>query len=288
MTLSVGFLVAYDYKYLEYALPLVYNHCEHIVLTIDKNHLTLTGQKFTINSDFFIWVNAIDVNRKVTWNEEAFFKEGLTPLEVILGMRNSMLGRMPRSDWYIQLDADEYFINFSGFRDWLSKLPPQAGISVIRVAWKTMFKQTKGGFLMVEGRKEQTNVALNIPENTSERNHKDAVPIEAPFYMVHQSWARSQSEVAIKIMNWSHTRDFDTSPFLNFWNGLSHRNYRYVRNFHPLTGPIWPFLTLVPAKDVVDLVSWYEKYPSQSLAAPPLPLWYRLKNKLRRLFIPTT
>mgnify|MGYP007128966661 CR=1 FL=1 len=50
--IAVGFLIAYDYEYLKYSLPCVYNSADKIILAIDSNRNTLTGNNFQFDENF--------------------------------------------------------------------------------------------------------------------------------------------------------------------------------------------------------------------------------------------
>ena len=62
--IKVGFLVSYDFKYLYRSIPLVYNDADLIVLAVDKERLTWSGNPLVIDPDFFEWVQKFDVLKK--------------------------------------------------------------------------------------------------------------------------------------------------------------------------------------------------------------------------------
>jgi hypothetical protein len=257
--IAIGILLAYDYAYLYQSLPLVYGAADKIVLTIDSQRKTLTGQSFEVVDKFFTWVSTFDTACKVSWLEQPFYQEGLNPTEVIMNMRNAMLQAMQPADWYVQLDADEYFLDFPGFVQFLQALPPSAKPQLVQCNWKTIFKKVAGGYLLIGGKAETVPIAINLPENTSERSHRDATLIQAPQYILHQSWARSPEEIWQKINNWSHSRDFDGKKFYRFWTRVNAFNYRYVRYFHPIHAPIWPFLEMVKGENVEALICYFQE-----------------------------
>ena len=61
----------------------------------------------------------------------------------------------------------------------------------------------------------------------------------------HFSWGRTREELVQKVTNWGHAHDFDTARFLELWDRVDLTNYKTIRNFHPLYGPLWPGLTAV-------------------------------------------
>lgn len=282
--IAVGFLVAYDYAFLYHALPLVYADSDKIVLTIDSGYKTLTGKNYQVDPFFFDWVKTFDTENKISWLRKAFYNEDLSPTQVIMCMRNEMLNAMSPADWYVQLDSDEYFLDFKGFVQYLKQMPHSDHIQLVLCKWRTLFKQTPGGYLTIGGTAEEVPIAINRPHNTSERSHNEATIIQSQFFILHQSWARSRDEIAKKIVNWSHTLDFNTDEFYGFWMGCNERNYRWQRHFHPLHPPIWPFLEFVPASSIDALIDYYIQYPPMENSTPLLPWHLRLKNKFERIF----
>lgn len=283
MIISIGFLVAYDYGFLEQSLPYVYGHTDHIILCMDKSRLSLTGQPYFFDEGFKDQIRQFDTDRKIIWLEKDFYAAGSSPQQVVMRMRNEMLRCMPPSDWYIQLDTDEYFLDFGGFRQWLEQTGKRPVPTMVQVAWKTMFKQLGKGFLMIGGRKESIGVAINIPVNTGERQHEQAAREEAPFTLLHQSWARGEREIRQKIANWSHARDFDGEAFFRTWQQCGSGNYRFYRNFHPIHGPNWEYLEWVEAAGINELLSHYRVHPPRYEPAPPLPLWFRMKKFVQKM-----
>ncbi|MCA8828996.1 hypothetical protein, partial [Hymenobacter pini] len=87
--------------------------------------------------------------------------------------------------------------------------------------------------------------------------------VHAPFFIVHQSWARSAGEIEQKISNWGHKNDFDTQAYFQFWNNLSKLNYAGVRNFRYLYPETWPSLGYVPGSSIPELVAYYAANPPQ-------------------------
>ncbi len=281
--IAVGFLVSYDFDLLRYSLPLVYTYADKIVLAIDSRRKTFTGSSFAFDELFKTWIDAFDKEKKIQWLEEAFFKEGLTPFEVVLAKRNRMLEVMQPADWFIQLDADEYFTDFGGFMCYLKAIDPGARKLAVSVKWKTIFKEVSSGFLMIAGRTERIQIATNFPEYTVERGNEAAENMDSDFFMLHQSWARSESEIKTKVENWSHANDFDTSLFYEKWQTCNHRNYKRYINFHPIHNLLWPRLEKVKAPSIEALIHHYTENPPGEERPNPKPVWGRIKTSIKQL-----
>ncbi|QGW29709.1 hypothetical protein [Phnomibacter ginsenosidimutans] len=278
--IAVGFLVAYDFEYLKYALPSIYAAADKIILAIDLNRNTLTGEKFHFDDSFKQWVQHEDVNSKIEWLEKPFYQTGQSPLETIMYMRNQLLDAMRPADWYIQIDADEYFLDFSSFVNELQRLPCNSGPTVVYCYWKTIFKKLGHQYLLIAGNPEAFPVATNRPFNTSERNIDNAEKIQCKQFVLHQSWARSEQEIAKKINSWSHAQDFDTVDFFHRWQAVNGWNYKLYRYFHPLHAPIWPYLERVQADSIPALIEHYRHQPPVEQPLPALSWPQKVLKKI--------
>ena len=113
--IQVGFLVSYDYELLKNSLPRVYEESDTIILAIDKERKTWNGDSFSINDSFFAWIKEIDILNKVSIYEDDFYVADLSTMECEVRERKMLSEKMGIGNWLIQLDADEYFIDFEGF-----------------------------------------------------------------------------------------------------------------------------------------------------------------------------
>ena len=113
--IQVGFLVSYDYDLLRNAIPLVYDFADSIFLAIDIDRKTWNGESFNIENDFFGWIKEIDIKDKIIIYEDNFYQPNLTTMQCEVRERKLLANKMGIGNWIVQLDADEYFINFARF-----------------------------------------------------------------------------------------------------------------------------------------------------------------------------
>src|SRR6478609_4788130 len=114
--IKVGFCIAYDWYLLEYSLPLIYDASDTICLSIDANRTSWSGLKYSFDEEgFHALINRIDAKRKIQSLEENFHNASLTPMQNEIRQRNRMADFMGEGGWHIQLDCDEYFIDYEGF-----------------------------------------------------------------------------------------------------------------------------------------------------------------------------
>ena len=66
MQINVGILMSYDYECLKQSLPLIYENSDRIVLALDENYNTWSGNKFEVDPDFFDWIKILSLTSDVT------------------------------------------------------------------------------------------------------------------------------------------------------------------------------------------------------------------------------
>lgn len=268
--IKIAFCVAYDWHFLEYSLPLVYNNADSICLAIDKDRISWTGNRFEFDEEGFAkLVKKIDVDKKISIFEDDFHLPGLSPMENEVRQRKLMANQLGSDEgWHIQLDSDEYFLNFEGFVQYLKKLNPRRAINVC-CPWITLYKRIDEGFLMVNPQTfkqvEFIPIATNRPDyehgrrNGHFNHHTD-------FAILHQSWARSKEEVWQKLNNWGHRYDSDIDAYFKLWDNASANNYKDYKNFNQTTPDAWPSLALLPiGKDepIVELIKNKVELPAK-------------------------
>jgi len=243
--IKAGYLISYDYKYVKTSLPRIYPDVDEIFFAVDVNGKTWSGEDLEISNDFWDWVKEFDADHKITIYRDEFYRAGLTPMECDTRERNMLGMKMGEADWYIQIDSDEYFVDFATFinklKEYAADIPTSVYCSVA-----TLFKQLSDGFLLIDESFETLSFATNHPvydlarNNTSGNQH-----VYWDDLVLHQSWARSSKEIALKLANWSHKNDFNTESFYKLWTAIDEYNYYCLADFHPLNPKTWPRLTMM-------------------------------------------
>jgi hypothetical protein len=262
IVIKVGLCVAYDWPLLRHSLPLIYDPADVILITIDKNRRSWTGQYFEFDgATFSEMIKKMDPKGKIKIVEENFYSPDLSPMENEVYQRNRMAGLMGDGGWHIQIDCDEYFLNFTDFAAMLKKKNEKfQGKLNICCPFLILFKEVKNGFLLVSGVKsgnyEFVPVATRQPFYEFGRrngyfNH------HSRFFILHQSWARSEKEIKSKLNNWGHFNDFDSVKFIDLWKSADESNYSRIKNFHPIKPVNWPGLELVRASDINSLIGYF-------------------------------
>lgn len=238
--------VAYDYWLSLRTVSLVYDYADTIQIALDKSRLTWTGEKFTIRTDYWTALKEIDVDDKIYIYEDEFFEEGQRPIVTDTKQRIRMAERAGEGGWHIQLDADEYFINFKQFVQFLRRCENHYGEQPVdvSVSFISMFKKDIAGFFVVWPPTELYPVATNKPDykNVRSSHQNGRVNVKADSFILHDTWSRDEKSLATKLASWGHLRDFNVASYLQFWRSVDSSNYKYLCNFHPIDPRQWPKL----------------------------------------------
>jgi glycosyltransferase involved in cell wall biosynthesis len=269
--IKVGMLLSYDYEFLKTSLPCIYKHADQITLAMDDYQRTWSGNSFIIDSSFFDWLANFDIDNKIAIYRDNFYKPELSPSQNDTRERNMLAEFMGFGGWHVQIDADEYFIDFSSFANFLKEQShylnnPQENPITFVANLITLYKQTQEGFLYIDGGYESVHIATNMPRYEYIR-HTNQDYKYSNFFLFHQSWARSEEEIYFKLKNWGHTNDFDIETYFEKWKDINENNYVNIRNFHPLSSSIWKELSYCKGLNVEQFI---ENFLEQQ--KPTLPL----------------
>jgi len=262
MQVNVGFLVSYDYQYLKQSIPLVYQDADRIVLALDKDSRTWNGNTFEIAAEFFDWIKEFDKDGKIEFYRDDFYDPSLTTIQNDTRERTMLAEYMGKGNWYIQLDADELFVNFKGFVAYLKAHPeylinPEKNKVQIFLFFVNLFKKLPDGYLYVKSPFETGTVATNFIGYKNARISKFR-KLYLPFFIVHNTWARENEEIYFKLNNWGHNKDFNVEEYFSFWKNINKDNYESLRNVHPVAPEKWKSLGFCPTPDITKVVSYFE------------------------------
>lgn len=95
--IKVGYFVSYDYEYLLTSVKTRYDYVDKIVLAIDVNRQTWSGNKFYIPQSFFDSIKEYDKRNIIEFYCEEFYIPHLTPMECEVRERNLVLKMLGRS-----------------------------------------------------------------------------------------------------------------------------------------------------------------------------------------------
>lgn len=261
MPIKTAFLLSYDHEMLKRSLPLVYKASDMIVLSTDIDRRTYTGNTYHIPDAFFEWVKEIDVDQKIRIHEDRFYVPDVRPMVSEVRQRNMIAELMGPGGWHVQIDADEYFVDFEAFvrqlRRFEQRLEPGEKVTV-HANWISLFKQVEAGYLVALCRHgyETFWPATNHPKYTTGRISAGNKALFTDHFVIHETLARGREDLVMKLNNWSHSADFDREAYLRRYDAIDGANYADQRNVHWRTPEVWSRLALIPAQDMDGVVEY--------------------------------
>ncbi len=282
-TIKVGFCVAYDWALLQNSVPRIYPWADSICLSIDKHRKTWAGKSYEFDEQAFkAWVKSVDTANKISVYEDNFSLPSLTPIENDNRQRTLMADFMGQGGWHVQIDSDEYFLDFEGFVHYLKQLRGSSHVNIC-CNWISLIKKVKGGFLYV---KQPGNNFETMPFATRQPKYENArrngyFNHISPFFVIHETWARGEEELWAKLNSWGHKNDFHKESYFALWKSLDASNYRYVVNFHPIQPDVWPALAFGEGETVTEFIDNLQK--SRPFFIPSTALYLKNSRNLSRL-----
>lgn len=254
--IQVGFLMSYDYKLLKNSIPLVYKEADSITIALDDNLRTWTGEKFEVEENFFQWLTSFDKEKKINIYRDDFFDSSLNAMENEVKERKMLASKMGVGNWIIQIDSDEYFVDFKKFTEELklrNTYLNNPGKNQIQIAgyYINLYKYTDDGILYVSKPRNQ-KFATNYPGYITGRNTKKQV-IYIPVIVIHECLSRSEEEIRTKFTNWGHSHQVDVEKFLEKWRKINHSNYDKSENFFYLEPEKWKKLNYVKGNTFTEI-----------------------------------
>lgn len=284
--IKVGYLLSYDYSYIITSLKHIYKYVDSIVISYDINNKTWAGNNIQIPESFFLEIKKFDNLHKIIFYPDTFYVAGMQPMELETRQRNMMAEKLGLHGWHIQIDSDEYAYDFQKITKFLRKNKYLLRIAKekhfnFQVNFVTLFKQNDEGFFVITPFEEKCMLITNYPKYEYARLTRKEQTLSLNYYLIHQSWARGESEIEEKINNWGHKNDFDTSVFLAQWKSLNAGNYLDFKDFHPLDKSQWKQLSFFPAKNIDEFIfSFSKEYPQTDLhleisSTKKIKFWFR-------------
>jgi len=279
--IKVGMLVSYDYEMIKNSLPPIYDHADKIVLAVDKDGKTWAGNDIHISDDFWQWLKDFDTQHKIEIYRDSFYVDGLTAMQCDTRERAMLAKYMGDGGWHIQVDSDEYFVDFKHFVDFLHYLDTRKRyINCVIIEWLILFKRTSKGFLIIKDNGGYIHLATTKPQHRG--TCRTMIRPHAILYsqkIIHDSWARTEDEMLVKLNNWGHNTDFDTDGYFHYWKAINEKNYMFIKNFHPLQNDTWQGLNYIEANNIHDMLFYLKKTENKELLQAK-PIQTKLKKFL--------
>lgn len=172
--IQVGFLMSYDYELLKKSIPPVYSEADSIFIALDQNFKTWSGGNFEVAEDFFKWIDSFDMENKISIYKDDFYDSELNAMQNEVRERKMLASKMGSGNWIIQIDSDEYFLDFKKFveilrsKDQFLEQPEKNPIQIAGL-YVNLYKYTEDGILYIDTSRNQ-KFATNYPDYKTGRN----------------------------------------------------------------------------------------------------------------------
>lgn len=270
---SVISLISYDAnRFLPQSIERYYEYVDEIVLGIDKDRITWSGNDFSIDEDA-LWkeLQQIDGDGKISIIEEDFHQSKVA-IENDNYERN-FLKEQCSHDWIFSFDADEMLVNAKDFfYEYCPLVERYRHKADILMTWATPYKVVED-----EEGNSQTLVIANedgspfFGENQGMVTSKDSTftyarwtdksasghnRLMSPLVALHWSLCRPDKELHEKIHNIGHSDLVEKDPFYQIWSQVTYDNYHELQNFKTsgLGEQQWPRLEAIPSLHVEDYI----------------------------------
>ncbi len=271
--IQVGFLMSYDYELLKKSIPPVYSESDTIFIALDKNQKSWSGKKFDIDPAFFSWLRDFDHDNKIVFYRENFFDPSLNPMQNEVREREMLGKKMGLGNWIIQIDSDEYFLDFRAFikelraRDSYLDNPERTPIQIAGY-FINLYKYVDQGLLYVDEVRNQ-KFATNFPNYKTGRNTRTRI-IYTKNLVLHECLSRSEEEIKTKFRNWGHSHQVNFKKFIEKWRQVNAENYREYQNFFYLEPKKWKNLAFIKGQTISEILNNLDR---RSLGPSSVYLW---------------
>lgn len=255
--IHVGFLLSYDYEKLKKSIPPVYEHADAIFVAMDHKNRTWSGEVFDVDPSFFDWLREFDKENKIEIYKDDFYDSSLIAIENDNRERHMLSLKMGIGNWLVQVDSDEYFVDFGKYVKDLRRFDsyldnPEKKNIQIAAYLINLYKYTDQGVLYV---KEPTRgiMATNYPNYKVARNTRKRI-VYTQNILLHESIARDEEELVLKLDNWGHNIEVhDKQAFLDKWRTTNKSNYKERENFFYIEPEKWKTLEFCEGETIDEI-----------------------------------
>ena len=264
---SVISLISYDAAYLPESVSKYYNYVDEIILGVDKNRTTWSGNSFSFDENK-LWadLSAIDGDSKISIIEEDFVKSQIA-IENDNYERNFLKAQCT-NDWIFSIDADEYLVNPKDFfYNYCPLVERYYNKADICMTWATPYKTINDATLVIADEDGTPFFGENQGMTTSKDStftyarwtDKSAAGhnrLMSPLVAIHWSLCRDKDALHEKINNIGHSDLVENDPFYQIWSQVTLENYEELHNFKSsgLGTAQWPTLRAIKTEQVADYI----------------------------------
>ncbi len=257
---SVISLISYDASYLVSSIKSYYNYVDEIVLGLDKDRISWSGNKFSFDEDK-LWkeLSTIDGDNKIEVVEGNFHRSAV-PIENDNYERN-FLKEQCSNDWIFSFDADEILVNADDFFNKFCPIVENYDVDLM-FYWILPYKRVEDDEILVISKEDRKSIPNNEVQGFTTLKHNtfnycrwtnNQKRIQSPLAILHWSFCRPEDELDLKINNFGHSIESKQDPFYDIQAKVDINNYTQLRNFKTSNmGPQWESLLKIKEKDLLD------------------------------------
>jgi hypothetical protein len=251
---SVISLISYDAAYLASSIKTYYDYVDEIVLGLDKDRVSWSGNTFSFNENK-LWseLNAIDGDSKIHIIEDNFHRSS-NPIENDTYERN-YLKHYCSSDLILSFDADEQLINPNDFFNKFCPLIDFRHDAELSFTWFLLYKEFESGYLIIADETRKNVFTKDVQGFSANRDlhtftycrwTNATKKIKSPLAVLHYSFCRPDKELKDKINNFGHSKESKVDPFYAIRDTVTLENYKNLKNFKTSNmGAQWPALLYI-------------------------------------------
>ena len=187
--------------------------------------------------------------------------------------RHMLSLKMGIGNWLIQVDSDEYFLDFKKFVKDLRKYDsfldnPEKNRIQIAAFLINMFKYTDDGLLYVD-KVTRGLMATNYPDYKVARNTRQRI-IYTPNVLWHETLSRTSEEIEYKFKNWGHNDEVNVDAFMQKWKLVNKSNYKEMRGFFYIEPEKWNRLEFVSGNTINEII---KNFNGEKLVPSSFYIW---------------
>lgn len=281
-----AYVLAADTSKLVESIRSYYSTVTKIIISCDRNSRGWTGSPIRVD-DVVSIVKSIDTDNKCIIHCGDYSRAEFTvdPMKGDTFQRNEALSVAAEyGDWILQVDSDEVVSDMNALVNWI-RYAETNQFEALEWPLAVLYRQVGSNYLVICGadgspiyeypgaiavragcsviharRVDRKMLRLVVCEDVSSKSLlNDVQPNETRLMclrsdqsIMHYSWSRSTSEIFEKVKSWGHANGLNSYIYVIFVWLLSPLSYRFLRNFHPMSGHLWPRLKVWAGADYCE------------------------------------
>lgn len=266
-----AYVLASDAEELARTLPRYYDHINSLIVSFDANNLSWSGKKLDVIESLKVIQNIDLKNKAIYFSGNYSSTERARGENELLQRQDALYETSKYCKWVLQIDSDEFVPDVKKIFD-LIAIAERLECSGIEWPMKVIFRQTRRysyqiinkddslhveypGPIMVKANSNlilsrqiskkslriipSSSTSLQVVGSASEHNIQTyELEDGSQFLILHNSWGKKPKDIISKIRNSPHFGTRLDLPYFFLWL-FSPVFYRFIRNFNPVTPPLW-------------------------------------------------